>query len=62
MECRPRVGSEQTVRGFAGGKQARGGADVIWLDVDEDDLPARRLYESVGFSTHHCHGELRAKF
>jgi len=30
--------------------------DVVWLDVDQDNLPAVRLYQWAGFRVHHLHG------
>jgi ribosomal protein S18 acetylase RimI-like enzyme len=38
-----------------------GRTDVIWLDTDEDNTPARGLYEGAGFSIHHRHGGMSAK-
>lgn len=34
------------------------GADFMDIGVDEPDLPARKLYESVGFSNRNNHGDL----
>jgi len=28
----------------------------VWLDVDQDNLPAVRLYQWAGFRVHHLHG------
>jgi GNAT superfamily N-acetyltransferase len=39
----------------------RGRTEVVWLDVDEDNRAARRLYERAGFTLHHRHGTLTAK-
>lgn len=34
------------------------GADFMDIGVDEPDLPARKLYESLGFSNRNEHGDL----
>ncbi|MBO0703510.1 MAG: GNAT family N-acetyltransferase [Candidatus Dormibacteraeota bacterium] len=34
------------------------GADTMDIGVDEPDLPARRLYESLGFANRNEHGDL----
>ncbi len=35
-----------------------GRADVAFLDVDHDNVPAIRLYERAGFCVHHHHGQM----
>ena len=61
------VGKEYRRRGFGRCMLARqlsclaGRTDVVWLDTDEDNVPALRLYEGAGFSIHHRHGGMSAK-
>ena len=61
------VGKEYRRRGFGRCMLARGlsrlaeSTDVVWLDTDEDNAPARGLYEGAGFSVHHRHGGMTAK-
>jgi len=44
---------------LAGGLSCLAGkTDVIWQDVDHDNVPARRVYDRVGFQVHHHHGEM----
>ena len=35
-----------------------GKTDVVWQDVDHDNVPALRVYERAGFRVHHHHGEM----
>lgn len=44
---------------LAGGLSCLSGkTNVVWLDVDEDNVPARRVYERACFRVHHLHGEM----
>jgi len=55
---------EHRGRGVSRGLLARGlsalvaRTDVVWLDVDEDNLSAARLYRRAGFQVHHHFGEV----
>ena len=33
-----------------------GKTEVVWLDVDHDNVPALRVYERAGFQVHHRSG------
>ena len=35
-----------------------GRTELVWLDVDEDNTPARRLYQWAGFRVHHVQGAM----
>jgi len=49
------LGRELLARGVA---SLRGRTDVVWLDVDHDNVPALRLYEWAGFKLLQRHGTL----
>jgi N-acetylglutamate synthase len=39
---------------------AEQGATTVWLHVETDNLPALRLYDGLGFVTHHTNRYLAA--
>jgi len=50
------------LRLLAGGLSALAGrTKTVWLDVDQDNLPALRLYDRAGFKLHHLHCEMTAR-
>ena len=42
----------------AGLSRLAGKVEVVWLDVDHDNVPARRVYERAGFEVLHLHGTM----